>query len=120
MKKVAVVLSLVLLVSVMLVGCQNGGGTADGIIGKWTLTDVESGGVSLGSEMVSMFGEMSIEFKADGVVSVSMAGEGEDATYVENGDKVDISAEGEVVMSLVKKDGKLVIDEDGTVLVFSK
>ena len=128
MKKVAVVLSLVLLVSVMLVGCQGkdgGAGTpagASGIVGVWKLTGAEMAGMTMDAASLADFGmaEMTLEFKADGVVALNFGGESEEATYTEAGDKVEISENGSVAMTLSKDGDTLVADQDGVKMIFSK
>jgi|GEM_PF-6984393 len=96
--------------------------TYGGVVGVWNLTGAEAGGIFLDSEMMAMFGEMIFAFKAEGVISFNVAGETtDDATYVEYADKIDIYyANGEIVMTFTKDGDKLVVDEQGVKLIFTR
>jgi len=156
MKKIAIVLCLVLLVSAVMVGCQKNeetapeaspaaatatpgddattapsaeptatpdSGAADGsVVGVWSLTSAEMEGLVLDADTLASFGmdEMTIEFKADGVVALAFGEEAEEATYVDNGDEIEISEDGEVVMTFVKEGSTLVVEEDGMKMIFTK
>jgi len=136
MKKIAIILSLVLLVSAMLVGCQNKEQTtgdtaasdttadsANNIIGTWTLTGAESDGQSMDSDMIeATYGEMKMEFKADGVVTTSSVSGSLDAEYVETENSVSISVGGIEAMVFTKSSSELIYEDEsrGEKLIFTK
>jgi len=113
MKKIAIVLALVLLVSVTLVGCKGG------VVGVWTVKSVEEDGVALSTEELAMYSDVTLEFKSNG--QVFNGGDYSDpATYTVKGNAVTITYEGEVIMTLTKKGKTLIYDEYGEKIVFTK
>jgi len=118
MKKIAIVLAFVLLVSVGLVGCKKDGkNSANDLVGTWKLTSMEYAGQKIEGEELAAYGDaMTIEFKSDGKVSLM----GDESTYSQSDNKVEISNEGEVIITLVKDGNTLVVDEDGMKMVFTK
>ena len=88
-----------------------------GIVGKWKLDSAEAMGMTITKEQLSMFGmdNMEIEFKADGKGTMTMMGETVDFTY---NDKV-MTRDGQDLPYTL--DGnKLIIEESGTKMIFTK
>lgn len=118
MKKVAAVVALVLVLSIMLTGCSS-------VKGKWTLDRAEAMGMTLnGDALKSAFGsEVTLEFKSGGVVVGNLEGGSDSSkgTYKVKGKEVDITFEDETVTAQI--DGKeLVIKEpsSGATMYFVK
>jgi len=117
MKKIASVLSIVLLVSVLLVGCKSGGMT-----GTWKLTGAEAYGMTMAADELSMLGlgEMSLTFKSNGTVTMNMGSVSQgNAKYKVEGDKVIITENG-TSMEFTKENGALTVEAMGAKLIFTK
>jgi len=114
MKKVAVVLSVVLLMSIVLTGCS-------GLSGTYKLTGAEMNGAKV-DNVSSLPGvpDLSFQFKSGGKVVVTTSGVSADAKYKVDGNNVEISVDGEVGMTLVKEGKTLVLDQFGVKLIFTK
>jgi len=98
------------------------GSVSSSVLGVWTLTGAEWDGMTLDASTLAEFGmgEMTLEFKSNGVVSLGFDGESEDATYIEIGNEIEISEDGEEVMTLVKDGNKLVAEQDDMKMIFTK
>jgi len=121
MKKTAIILALVLLISAGLVGCKKDKNGASDLVGTWTLTSAEMGGQAIDSAELAMYGmdEMSADFKSDNKVTVMSNGVSYDGTYEQKDNNVVISANG-YDMSLVKDGNTLVLNQGGIKMVFTK
>ncbi|GAA4292319.1 hypothetical protein GCM10023142_27590 [Anaerocolumna aminovalerica] len=116
-KRVLSVLFIVLLFSLLLVGCGSKKKT-DIDNTSWVLASAESLGIELSAEEIGM-GEFVIEFKTDGKVTVTADGDTSEGTFKVDGDEVTISEGGETMV--FTKDGNVLsIDQDGAVLNFEK
>lgn len=118
MKKSALsVLSIVLLFSILLVGCGSKQKT-DLDNTSWALASAESLGIKLTAEDLGMT-DFVIEFKTDGKVTVTTEGETTEGTFKVDGDEVTISEGGDTMV--FTKDGDVMsIEEDGAILNFEK
>jgi len=117
MKKTAVFLSMVILVSAALIGCQN----TESIIGTWTLTAVEQDGEPMDAvNLEATFGNMQLVFKADGLATAISLGGVVDATYIENDDTIEVSVGAFDAMVFAKINGTLVFEDGDEKLIFTK
>jgi len=93
-----------------------------GIIGTWLLAGAELEGLALDATTLASFGmdEMTLTFRADGIVALRFGDDEASAAYIENGDEIEISEDGEVVMSFVNHGDALVCEEDGLKMIFTK
>jgi major membrane immunogen (membrane-anchored lipoprotein) len=123
MKKTAIVLCMVLLVSVFMVGCQSGdNGGGDGIVGKWSLTGAEyADGSSVFDRVVSAIGVTTIDFKADGTASASSSTYPEilEGTYTQTGNTFTVTID-ENPKDFTLEDGKLISNAGDTKMIFTK
>jgi hypothetical protein len=117
-KGLSVVLSVVLVLSLFLVGCGNKlklEGTT------WKLTSgKDESGVEITEEALDAagMGEFTFKFKSD-KVTVDAYGETSEGKYSVSGDEVTIDFDGE--KATAKIDGsKMTMDQDGTTLIFEK
>jgi len=90
------------------------------IIGTWVLTDAEADGIALGAEIVSALAEMSFDFKPDGVVTIHIDGAIYDASYIVSGNDIDIVYYDEIVITFTQDNGRLIVYEDDTALIFTR
>ena len=111
MRKIAIVLGLVLMVSIILVACQTTNDT-DSIIGTWTLTEIEEGNDPTIS-MASQVNDATLEIKEDNVAIVTLSGMVMEGTYVETADAVTITIEN-IPEEFIKIDGKLVAENENS------
>lgn len=116
MKKNVLSLVLVLVVSVLLVGCGSKE-KSEYVNTKWNLYSVSAGGEEVLAEGSGV--ESYIEFKSKGKLEMVTNGETENATYKEDGDKLIITdATGDYE---VTKDGDfLIIEVQGMTMKFKK
>ena len=124
MKKILVTImsALLLVCSVIMVGCGSVVGTY-----KFKSLSGSEGGIEINVEAGEEFMGMTItedfmviELKEDGSCVMTMYGETtEGATWVKDGDKVIITAEGEE-QALTIDGNKLVMTQDGMTVVLSK
>lgn len=122
-KRVLSLLSVILVLSFVLVACGSKG-TASQLEGStWKLTGGKDGasGIEITQDQLSALGmqDFTFEFKKDGAVTVSFAGESVDGTYSEKDDAITITADGDS-MNATLEDEKLTIEQDGTSLYFEK
>ena len=109
MKKVATLVSLVLLVTILLTACGSGSAS---MTGKWGLTKMEIDGedyLAMLKEMdssINVQDEMYFEFTADGKVSMAMGADEdlETGTYTLSGNKLTINADGEKIDCVLSGD----------------
>ena len=91
-KKLALLLSCMVLCAMVLVGCGGGGNAYAGT--TWELTRAEAYGVTMEGEMLdSTVGEMSIKFIDDTKLEISGMGRSGEATYTLDGGMVDVMAD---------------------------
>ncbi len=84
----------------------------------WILSSGSAEGQDI--DMVEMFGEITYEFKANGVVTTAMAGQEIDTTYTQDGNTITID-NGDGSKSTLTLDGdKMTIEEQGAILEFTK
>ncbi|MGI6498395.1 MAG: lipocalin family protein [Oscillospiraceae bacterium] len=125
-KPVALVMSILLMMGMVLTGC--GGNNADPIVGKWKLTNMEVGGATIdvqtfieeyaqGEDASQM--DISFEMKEDGVFTGLVAGEAAEGTWKKEADGYTLTVDGQDQSATVK-DGKLVFEEDGMKMIFTK
>lgn len=124
--RLVVLVAVLVLVSALLVaGCGNNGGDAkvpEGISGKYVLSGMEAQGLKVEKEMIaSMLGDITFEFdfKEDGKVTGSFAGQAVDGTFTEAADKVIVDIEGQA-QDLAKDGDTLILEYEGSKLIFSK
>lgn len=116
-KRVLSVLFIVLLFSILLVGCGSKKKT-DIDNTSWVLASAESLGIELTAEAIGMT-DFVIEFKTNGKVTVTADSETSEGTFEVDGDEVTISEGGDTMV--FTKDGDVMsIDQDGAVLKFEK
>ncbi|MEA4854410.1 MAG: lipocalin family protein [Christensenella sp.] len=126
-KKVIVVLAVVLCLALCLAftACGNNNaaqGEAASVEGTtWKVSSVtdEDGNKMTGDEMSSVMGEISYEFQADGVLSVTAAGQTIEGTWSQDGNKITIESNGETSEGVL--DGEaLTFEANGGTTVFVK
>lgn len=118
-RKFALVLALIMVCATILTAC--GSKNVDVADTKWKLTSGEAAdGTKVTGEMIeSVYGEFTIEFKADGSCSVSISGQTAEATWKQEDKTVTLNNNGtELVM--VVDDGKLKVEEEGETIFFTK
>jgi len=126
MKKIAIVLALVLLISVGLVGCKKedinsdaAAPVADNIVGTWTLTSADVAGQMFeGDDLTAVVGEeVTLEFKSDGN-AIYMGYQ--EYTYTQNGNDIELSSADVSAMKLVKEGNTLVYKDSDVTMIFAK
>lgn len=119
--KVIAALAAVMMVMLMVAGCGNSGADKASVAGTWKLTSIEAQEMTLTSEMLGSVGmdNMTMEFDESGTVKLGLGGQTVEAQWTMNGDAVEITAEGDTIAAQLE-DGKLVMEADGTKLVFEK
>lgn len=117
--KLSLVLALVLIGALALTAC-GGGGDSKALSGKYVLTGAEASGIKMEGDALSALGDMSIEFKADGVVTFSIMGESDDGTFKEDGKKVTVDGGDGETLEFTKDGDTLVIEMEGAKMIFSK
>ncbi len=128
LKKIGALAAALTLGVAGLAGCS-GGGKAAGTecIGKWVIESMESEGEvvtaedleemsDLGFDMTEAF---AIDMHEDGTAELIVFDEGTSGTWEGTGSACDITVEGET-LSVPIVDGRLVMDEDGTKIVFKR
>ena len=121
MKKTIAALSMVVVMLFALVGC--GGGSSNGIVGKWKVDSVEVSGMTMKlDEIASMAGidasqfDISFDIKEDGTFTGSMADMSAEGEWKEDGEKYVLINQGqELTVSL--EDGNLIYEESGAKLI---
>lgn len=131
MKKTASIVLAALMMVVFLVGCGgnggNGGGEKSDVVGTWITEKVAANGTEMtleefkeaAGEQLGGMVEMTFTFTDDGKVNVKSSIANGDATWTEDGDKVTIDESG-TKMELAKKDGKLVVEQQGSTITLKK
>ena len=122
-KRIALAMALVIAcLTMLLAGCGNKGGNP--MEGTWEVSKVSMSGIELSGETLEQFGGAlpALEFKADGQVAITgldSSTDSAEATYKVDGNKVEITAEGETLTATL--DGNnLTMEEDGASLTFTK
>lgn len=118
MKKNVFILSIVLLFSILLVGCGNKQKTKMDNT-SWALASAETLGIELTAEEMGMT-DFVFEFKTNGKMTVTMGDETSEGTFKVDGDEVTIKGEdGETVV--MTRDGDVMsMEQDGSKLNFKK
>ena len=124
-KKLALMLSCMVLCALVLVGC---GGGNNGYVGtKWELTHAESHGLTMDASMVqSILGEMSMEFVSDSKVEIKMNQLSQESEYTLSGDKILVEESNQTLeFNVTKTDDEgaateLSVDSNGSTLYFEK
>lgn len=122
-KIVLVLMACMLAACFTLVGCGGGGGAAD-FVGDWKLTEMVEDGEAMSGDDLELMEEMGLTFgltiNDDGSAVIDMFGETLDGTWEAAGDSaVDLTFEGETLQAKMV-DGKVVLEEGGSKMVFSK
>lgn len=117
-KRIALAMALVIAcLTMLLAGCGNKGGNS--MEGTWEVSKVSMSGIEMSGDALKQLGSAlpTLEFKADGKV---ISSESDDpGTYKVNGNKVEITADGETLTATL--DGNnLTMEEDGASLTFTK
>lgn len=117
-KKLALLLSCMVLCAMVLVGCGGGGNAYAGT--TWELTRAEAYGVTMEGEMLdSTVGEMSIKFIDDTKLEISGMGTSREATYTLDGDKIMVT-EGSQTMEFTVADEEISFEMSGVKMYFTK
>ena len=125
MKKVSLVVAMVLMVALALAGCAGGGngGAAEGpISGEYKFDHALAGGQTVtadqlreaaGDQAASML-DMSFSFSGN-KVTVKALGMSEESDYKLDGEVLTIEGQ-----TMTYKDGQILMEQNGTTLVFTK
>lgn len=106
-----------LLALMMLCGCAAFAETAD-YVGYWVMTGVEMSGVQVDPAMLGLSAYM--ELYDDGTCLMVMMDEGQYGTWVATGNGIETTDADGVVDPFTLVDGALVIEEEGSKLIFTQ
>jgi hypothetical protein len=121
-KKVSILLSVLLVLSFVLVACGSKGLASAYEGTTWKLTSgKDATGIEVTADQLAAFGmsDFSFEFKADGVVTATVAGESADGTFTEKENEITMGVDGDTLTATVDGDTMTVVETDIT-LIFTK
>lgn len=117
-RAVAVILCVVLVMS--LVACGGGGSTTKVEGTTWALTGMEQNGQKFTmDEIKATMGEITYEFKADGVCEAGVMGMAAEAKYTQDGDKVTVD-DGQQKVTMTVKGNTMTGENAGVTMTFTK
>ena len=116
-KKLALILSCMMLCALVLVGC--GGGNK--YVGTtWELTRAEAYGVTMEGDILdNTVGEMTIKFVDNTKAEIKGMGMSEDATYTLEGDKIVITEPNAETLEFTVADNELSVEASGATMYFT-
>lgn len=121
-KALAVVMSVLAICMFVFVGCGNSSSTANNSLENttWSLNGAESSGVQVTKDQLdSIMGETTLQFKEDGQMSMSLAGESVDGTYTVNGNTISLTMSGSTTDVTLDGD-QITMESAGMQLFFTK
>lgn len=118
-KRLTFILALVLVCASVLTACESKISDVTGT--TWVLSSATSvDGQEVTSEMIEQFlGEITYEFKEDGVVIVSASGKSGEASWSQDGDEITISGNGTTAVARLD-DSRITMEIEGNSMVFNK
>ncbi len=121
-KSFLVLLSVLLVFSFVLGGCGSKAPKSAVEGTTWIISGGKDGtGIEITSDQLGLvgIGDFSLEFKADGVVTASVAGETSDGTWSEKDNAVTVEIDGDTIAGTVDGD-KLTLEQEDMTLYFDK
>lgn len=120
-KKVSILLSVLLILTIALVGCGKKGSALDDTTWKLTGGKEASTGLELTADQLATVGmsDFTLELKAGGVLNASLAGESSEGTWSEKDGSVTISLDGDEITTTVK-DNIMTWEDPSMTLTFEK
>lgn len=101
----------------VLAACGKSGDRYEGT--TWKLSGGEAAGVTVTEDQLASFGEMTLDFKKDNVISLNSNGEAQEAKYSVDGKTVTIKDDSTEMSATVDGD-EMSIDMGGVTLKFKK
>ena len=116
-KKLALLLSCMVLCALVLVGCGGGGNAYAGT--TWELTRAEAYGVTMEGDALASMGDLGMEFVDDTTVKMSLMGMSIEGTYTVEGNTVTIEYF-EQPIAFQRNGNQLSAEYDGEAMVLEK
>lgn len=111
MKRTLKSFAAILMVLTLCLGLMTACGNSP--VGKWKLSEATAAGVTV--DVTELFGEMTVELKSDGTAIMTAMGETENGTWKQEGSKIIVEGS-----EMKFEDGKLIMEDDGSRLVFTR
>ena len=121
-KRIAALMLVFAMTVLMLAGC--GSSKASPVVGTWKATTIEMEGSTFEiDEWLSLAGiedlKNEMELKSNGKLTIDMMGEQGEGTWKYEEPKVTLTVDGDDVVAEYK-DGKILLDLEGIVMIFEK